>query len=81
MVLQLSGVPSVGSYGYATNRIGERQPMRGPVLARRHREFDHTGTGAVLVHLPIRLAARILTLAPQAASAAGAESDFLINMF
>ena len=31
----------------------------------RHREFDHTGTGAVLVHLPIRWAARILTLAPR----------------
>ena len=63
------------------------QPNRGTAadaragFSERHREFDHTGTGAVLVHLPIRLAGRILNLAPQAASAAGAESDFLINMF
>jgi hypothetical protein len=32
-------------------------------FSERHREFDHTGTRAVLVHLPIRLAGKILTLA------------------
>lgn len=42
------------------------QPNRGTAagaragFSERHRQFDHTGTGAVLVHLPIWLAGRIL---------------------
>jgi hypothetical protein len=50
MVLLLSDVPSVGLYGQSTNRIGERQPIRGPVLASATVSLTTPETGAVVMH-------------------------------
>ena len=63
------------------------QPNRGTAadaragFSERHRQFDHTGNGRRSRAPLYSVGRKDPTLAPQAASAAGAESGFLINMF